>query len=45
MSRFTAQQVCNIVSNDDPNDPEFLFDGSDDDLGMSDGRRAPTGLS
>ena len=36
MSRFTAHQVCNIVSNDDPNDPEFLFDGSDDDLGMSD---------
>ena len=36
MSRFTAQQVCNIISNDDLNDPEFLFDGSDDDLGMSD---------
>ena len=35
MSRFTAQQVCSIVSNDDPNDPEFLFDGNDDDLGMS----------
>ena len=36
MSRFTAQQVCQIVSNEDPDDPEYLFDGSDDDLGMSD---------
>ena len=27
--------MCNIVSNNDPNDPEFLFNGSDD-LGMSD---------
>ena len=35
MSWFTAEQVCNIVSNDDPNDPEFLYDGSDDDLAIS----------
>ena len=36
MSTFTAQQVCQRVSNEDPDDPEYLFDGSDDDLGMSD---------
>ena len=35
MSRFTAQQVCQIVSNEDPDDPEYLFNGSDD-LGLSD---------
>ena len=41
MSTFTAQQVCNIISNDDLDDPEYLFSGSDDDLGMSDDEDVP----
>ena len=37
---FTASQVCQIVTGDD-GDLDYMFPGSDDDLGMedTDGRR------
>ncbi len=34
-SSFSASEVCQIVCGDD-NDEEFIFPGSDDDLGMND---------
>ena len=32
---FTATEVCDIVTAEDEDDPEYIFPGSDDDFDMS----------